>query len=198
MSNEITVRINCSLKEMYSILENKGFKVIDKYNLEDIYYIPKYINVNKQSIKEILKKCILIRNVIQFIPNDFEKSYNIFKLTIKNKDIASDGTIINQTKRECEIKNVDAGKEFLKGLGYKELMTIKEKAVVHCKDGLKLVIKNVEDSENLIEIETVENNIELDTIDKLKEKINKLQIPIDTEDYFVKKAEIKLKRILQE
>lgn len=196
MSNEITVRINGSLKELYNILENKGFKLIDKYNLEDIYYIPQYINVHRQSIKEILKKYILIRKVIQFIPNDFEKSYNVFKLTLKNKDIASDGTIINQSKSECEIKNIDEGKEFLKGLGYKELMTIKEKAVVYCKDGLKLVIKNVEDSDNLIELETVENNIELDTIDKLKEKINKLQIPINTEDYFVKKAEMKLKRIL--
>ncbi len=196
MTNEITVRIDCSLKEMYNILENKGFVLIDKYNLEDIYYIPKNVDVNKQSIKKILEKYILIRKVIQFLPDDFIKSYNVVKLTLKNKKIASDGTIVSQSKSDCEIKDINEGKNFLKELGYKELMTIKEEAVVYCKDGLKLVIKNVENSDNLIEVETVEDNIELDTIDKLKEKINKLQIPINTDDYFVKKAEIKIKKIL--
>lgn len=196
MTNEITVRIDCPLKEMYNILKNKGFVLIDKYNLEDIYYIPKDIDVKKQNIEKILKKCILIRKVIQFIPDDFIESYNVIKLTLKNKNIASDGTIISQDKSECEIKDIKEGKKFIKALGYKELMTINEKAVVYCKDELKLVIKNVKDIDNLIELETVEDNIELDTIDKLKEKINKLQIPINTDDYFVKKAELKLKKIL--
>lgn len=197
MSNEeITVKINCSLKEMYNILKNKGFRLIDKYNLEDIFYISKNIEAKKQNIDKILKRYILIRKVIQFIPNDFQKSYNVFKLTLKNKNIASDGTIISQNKSECEIKSVDQGKEFLKSLGYKELMTIREKAVVYFKDGLKLVIKDVENCGNLIEVETDKNNIELNTIDKLKEKINNLQIPINTSNYFVKKAEIKLKKIL--
>lgn len=196
MINEITVRINCSLKELFNILKNKGFVLIDKYNLDDIYYIPEDINEKKQSIKEILKKYILIRKVIQFIPDDFIKSYSVLKLTLKKKNIASDGTIISQSKKECEIKNIKEGKEFIKALGYKELMAIKEKAVVYCKDELKLVIKNVENSDFLIEIETVEDNPELNTIDKLKEKIKKLQIPVNRDDYFVKKAEIKLKKIL--
>lgn len=48
MSNEITVRIKCSLDEMYNILENKGFNIVDKYNLEDIYYIKRDCDVKKQ------------------------------------------------------------------------------------------------------------------------------------------------------
>lgn len=196
MDNEITVKVTCSLKELYNILENKGFLLIDKYNLEDTYYISKDIDLNKQNIKKILEKCILIRKVVQFIPNDFIKNYSAVKLTLKSKNIADDGTITEQSKSECQIKNADEGKKFLEALGYKELMTIKEKATVYCKDELKLVIKNVEDSDILIELETAEDNIELNTIDKLKEKINNLQIPINTDDYFVKKAEIKLKKIL--
>ena len=46
MGNEITVRINCSLQEIYNILENKGFSIIDKYNLEDIYFIKNDIDLN--------------------------------------------------------------------------------------------------------------------------------------------------------
>ena len=45
-------------------------------------------------------------------------------------------------------------------------------------------------------VEIVEDNPKLDTIEKLKVIINELQIPIDTNDYFVKKAENTLNRIL--
>lgn len=196
MGNEITVRINCSLQEIYNILENKGFSIIDKYNLEDIYYINKDIDIKKQSIKEILKKYILIRKVTQFIPDDFIKSYTVLELTLKSKNIASDGIIISQDKKDCQIQDIKQGKEFIKALGYKNLMTIKERAIVYGKGKLKLVIKDIENSENLIEMETIDNDPELDTIEKLKEKINDLQIPINTNDYFVKKAEIELKKIL--
>ena len=58
MSNEITVRITCSLQEMYNILQNKGFKITDKYNLEDTYYIKEDIDIKKQPIKEIFNKYI--------------------------------------------------------------------------------------------------------------------------------------------
>lgn len=196
MSNEITVRISCSIQEMYDILESKGFSIVDKYFLKDIYYIQNDIDIKKQPIREILKKYILIRNITQFIADDFVNSYNLIKLTFKDKKIESDGTIISQNKKDCQIQNIEQGKEFIGALGYTELMTIKEKAVVYGKGELKLAIKEIEDSDNLIEIETVEGNPELDTTEKLKEKINELQIPINTNDYFVKKAEMKLKKII--
>lgn len=196
MCNEITVRINCSLQEIYNILENKGFSIIDKYNLEDIYFIKNDIDLNKQSIRDILNKYILIREVTQFIPDDFIKSYTVLELTLKSKNIASDGIIISQDKKDCQIQDIKQGKEFIEALGYKKLMTIKERAIVYGKGKLKLAIKDIENSENLIEMETIDNDPELDTIEKLKEKINDLQIPINTNDYFVKKAEIELKKIL--
>lgn len=194
MSNELTVRISCSIQEMCDILEKKGFSRVDKFNLEDIYYIAKEIDITKQSINEILKRYVLIRKITQFVPKTFIDSYNILKLTLKNKNIADNGKIISQDKVDCKIKNIEDGKQFIKSLGYKELMTIKEKDIVYQKDNFKLAIKNIEDIEPLIEIET---SNEFDTIDKLKKKINELKIPIDENDYFVKKAEIELRKILQ-
>lgn len=196
MSNEITVRITCSLQEIYNILKNKGFSIVDKYNLEDTYYVLNNIDIRKQPIREILKKYVLIRNIIQFVPDDFIDSYNLFTMTFKNKNIALDGTIISQDKKDCQIRNMEQGKAFIESLGYKEIMTIKENAIVYGKGKLKLVIKDVVNGDNLIEIETIEDNSELDTTDKLKAIINELQIPIDTNDYFVKKAEIELKKII--
>ena len=196
MSNEITVRIKCSLDEMYNILKNKGFNIVDKYNLEDIYYIKRDCDVKKHQISKLLERYILIRKITQFVPSNFIDSYNINLLVLKNKDIALDGTIKNQQKKECEIQSIEQGKEFIETLGYKQLIVIREKTLVYGKGELKLAIKDIENGENLIEIETVENFPELDSIEKIKQKINELQIPIDTNDYFVKKAEIELKKIL--
>lgn len=181
---------------MYKILENKGFSIIDKFDLEDIYFIKKEINIKNNSINEILKEYILIRKVTQFIPDNFKTMNTEWKLTLKRKNILTDGTIINQEKIDCEIQNVEQGKKFLEAIGYKNIMTIKEKDIVYGKEDLKLAIKNIENSDNLLEIETVENNTELNTIDKLKDKLNELQIPINTDNYFVKKAEIELKKAL--
>ena len=196
MSNEITVKISCSLQKMHNILKNKGFSIIDKFYLEDIYYIPKEIDVKKQSVREILKRYILIRSIIQFVPDNFINSYNIFNMTFKEKNIALDGSIINQDKKDCQIQNKEQGKAFIEVLGYKEIMTIKEKSIVYGKGELELAVKDVENGDNLIEIETVEGNSKLDTVDKLKVIINELQLPVDTTDYFVKKAEIELKKIV--
>ncbi len=196
MSNEITVSINCSLQEIYNLLENKGFSIVDKYNMEDIYYIQKDIDIKKQAIEEILKNYVLIRKVTQFIPDNFVDSYNVNKLIFKSKEIATDGSIIRQDKKDCIIKFINEGIEFIEALGYNELMTINEKAIVYGKDDLQLVIKDVENSENLIEIETKENNEKLDTIDKLKNIVRELQIPIKANNYFVKKAEIELKKLI--
>lgn len=196
MSNEITVRITCSLQEIYNILKSKGFSIVDKYNLEDTYYILNNIDIMEQPIREILKKYVLIRNITQFVPDDFIDSYNLFTMTFKNKKIALDGTIISQDKKDCQIQNMEQGKAFIESLGYKEIMTIKENSIVYGKGKLKLAIKDVVNGDNLIEIETIEDDAELDTTDKLKATINELQIPIDTNDYFVKKAEIELKKII--
>lgn len=196
MSNEITVKISCSLEEMYNDLENKGFEIVDKYYLEDIYYIPKEIDIRKQPIRKILSKYVLIRNITQFVPDKFIDNYNLFTITYKSKNISEDGTIIEQNKKDCIIEDIEQGKEIIKVLEYKDIMTIREKTIVYCKNELKLAIKNVENGDNLIEIETIEDNPELDTTDKLKEKINELHIDIDTKDYFVQKAEIELNRIL--
>lgn len=192
--NEITVKINCSIKEMITILEDKGFEIIDKYSMDDIYYIPENIKIHELSITEILNSCILLRNIKQYEPKQFINSHNIIKITYKNKNIASNGDIISQEKYDCEIKDLQQGKELLKAIKYKELMNIREDDIVYEKAGLEISIKDIEDGENLIEIEL---NEKFDSIDKVKQKINEINIPIDKSNFFVKKAEIELKKVLE-
>lgn len=193
MSNEITVKIKCCIEEMFNILKSKNFKFIEKYLLDDTYFIPNNLKISNMTIREIISHAVILREVTEYSPEN-----KITKITIKKKEFDSKGNIINQSKIECNIENKEAGLKLLKALGYKELMNIKENDNIYGKGGFQIAIKDIINGEKLIEVETVENDPELDTTEKLKEKINELQIPIDTDtnDYFVKKAEIELKKIL--
>lgn len=60
-SNEITVKIKCELNEFYKIVKEKGFKIIDKFSMDDTYFIPKEVDLdkrlNKRTNKEREKSC---------------------------------------------------------------------------------------------------------------------------------------------
>ena len=89
---------------------------------------------------------------------------------------------------------IEDAKQLLKAIGYREIMNIKEEDKEYEKNGFKLLVKEVENSNNLIEAET---NSSYDTIEKLVQKLNELEIPIYKDNYFVKKAEIQLDKLLK-
>lgn len=191
MSNEITVKLTCSIEELCNLLENKNFRIVEKYILDDTYFIPRELNLKSMSHREILSRAILLRDITEFIPER-----KVIKLTFKNKQIDDKGNILKQSKVDCEILNAETGKAFIEAIGYDKLMNIKENDIVYEKNELKIAIKDIKDGDQLIEVETVKGNSELDTIEKIKQKIKELEIPIDTNDYFIKKAEIQLSKVL--
>ena len=52
-SNEITVKIKCELKEFCKIVEEKGFKVIDKFSMDDTYSIPKGLDLDNTNARVV-------------------------------------------------------------------------------------------------------------------------------------------------
>ena len=72
-------------------------------------------------------------------------------------------------------------------------MNIKETDIIYSKEKIELALKFIENSNTLIEIETNDN---FNTINKLKKLVSELEIPIEKDNYFVKKAEDKLNKIL--
>lgn len=189
-SNEITMKIKCELNDFYKILEDKGFKIIDKFSMDDTYFIPKTLNLNDMNVRDILSNAVLVRDITDKIENTESKM-----ITFKNKNFDEHGNIINQYSTNCKVLEIDDACNLLKAIGYKYIMNIKENDVVYEKDGFEIAIKDIKNGDNLVEIETEENK-ELDTIEKLIKKINELEIPIYTDNYFVKKAEIELDKIL--
>ena len=189
-NNEITLKIKCELNEFYEIMKKKGFKVIDKFRLDDTYFIPKDLKLNKTNIRYILSKAVLVRDITDKMTNERPKL-----ITFKIKNFDESGKILNQESVNCNISDIEEAKKLLKAIGYKEIMNIIEDDVVYEKEGFEIAVKDIKNGDNLIEIETTDNE-ELDTIEKLIKKVNELEIPIYTDNYFVKKAEVELEKII--
>lgn len=189
-SNEITVKIKVKLDKFYKLVEEKGFKVVNKFSMDDTYFIPKTLKLETMSTREILSKAVLIRDIKSGISDRITK-----KITFKIKNFDECGNILSQESINCDILNIEDAKKLLRAIGYKEIMNIKEDDVVYEKDGFELAIKDINNGDKLIEVETEENN-DFDTVEKLIKKVNELEIPIHTDNYFVKKAEIELDKVL--
>ena len=135
-----------------------------------------------------MSKAVIIRN----IGND-GKIVN--KITFKKKNINEKGEIVSQTATSCEVIDYTEGIRLFEELGYYEIMNIIEDDIIYYNDNIELAIKDIYNGDLLIEIET-NNNIT--TIEELKEIIESLEISFEKENYFVKKAEERLDKILKE
>ena len=193
--NEITVKLKCSIAEIKEILKNKNFDIESYYILDDTYYIPQDIDINNFTIRDILNKALLLRDIEEhFSGKGMRKST---KLTFKKKQFASNGDIANQEKVDCGVTNKEDARRFIEVIGYKNLMNIKENGTIFTNGEMKIQVKDIVNGDNLIEVELIENSKNYDTIDKLKKAINELELPVDTSDYFIKKAEVELAKLLK-
>ena len=186
--NEITIRILCSKEELIKHLEEKGLKKGRRFRLDDHYLIPKTLKKEELTVREILSKVVIIRN----IEND-GKIVN--KITFKKKNINEKGEIVSQAATSCEVMDYTEGIRLFEELGYYEIMNIIEDDIIYYNDNIEIAIKDVYNADLLIETET-NNNIT--TIEELKEIIESLEIPFEKDNYFVKKAEERLGKVLDE
>ena len=184
--NEITIRILCSKEELIKHLEEKGLKKGRKFRLNDHYLIPKTLKLEELTIREILSKAVIIRN----IEND-GKIVN--KITFKKKNINEKGEIVSQAATSCEVMDYTEGIRLFEELGYYEIMNIIEDDIIYYNDNIEIAIKDVYNGDLLIETET---NYNITIIEELKKIIENLEIPFEKENYFVKKAEERIGKVL--
>ena len=178
--NEITVKVNTTYDKLHDILHKNNFIIKEEYTVKDTYMINKEINITKLNDLEVLKQCILVRDVV-----DIEKS-----LVYKNKEYDSDGNIIKQSKIKCPILDIDKGIKFMEEINYIKLFNIIDKCIVYVNNDNELVVELVNDKYVFIELESNPEYINkkytcyLDMINEL----NSYNLPIDKTNYFVKKA----------
>lgn len=183
--NEITVEVNTDIETLNKILKENKFIIKEKYDLIDIYMV-KDENVNDTNL-EILKKCILIRNIIT------EKE-NIKRITYKYKEYNDKEEIIKQGKINCGIDSIENAISLFKAIGYKELIKINDHLIVYANENTEFVVQLVNDKHIYIEMEEECQHIDriYNNIEEMINDFNKYNIPIKDNNYFVKKAEIEL------
>lgn len=157
--------------------------------MDDYYFVPNNLDINKLPAREVLSKAIIIRYII-------DDGKIIQKITFKRKNIDEEGNILSQDSINCDILNIEDAKRLFKSIGYSEIMNIKENDIRYYKDDFELTLKFVKNGDLLIEIET-EENTEWNTIDKIKKIIELIDLPIEKDNYFVKKAENELNKIMK-
>lgn len=187
--NEVTVKVICSKDELTNYLNNHEFKSGREFSLDDYYYVPSSLNIENMSTREILSKAIILRYIV-----DDGKVFQ--KITYKIKNIAENGDIISQRAINCDVLNIEDAKKIFEALDYYEIMNIKEEDIIYYKDKFELAIKFIKNSDILIEIET-DPNTEWSTIENIKTIISKMNMPIEKDNYFIKKAENELNKILK-
>ena len=189
METEITVLVKSNYETLKNELIKNNFEEKEEYELNDIYMINNDIDISKMNNLEILKKCILVRDIV-----------NIKKVLLyKYKKYADNGDIIEQGKVECPVIDINKAVNFMESINYKKLFKIYDKCIVYANDQTELVVQLVNDEYIFIEMESECEYINkiYKNVDELKEDINRYNLPIDNSNYFVKKAELILKKTLE-
>ena len=183
---EITVEINTSLKNLESLLKENNFKIKEIYDINDIYLLNKNIE-KSNNILELLKNCVLIRHII-------EKNKEYKMITYKYKEYNDKNEITKQGKINCYIDSIDEAEQLFKYLNYEKLLEIYDHSFVYSNGEDEFVVQCVNNKHIYIEVEDKCHYIdkEYKNIEEMKKVINKYNIPIKSNDYFVKKAEVEM------
>lgn len=182
METEITVLVKSDYEVLKRELEKNEFQIKEKYELKDVYMIDKDIDLSKLSKLEILKKCILVRDIV-----------NIKKeLLYKYKKYDVNGDILEQGKVECPVIDMEKAIGFMESINFKKLFNIYDRCIVYANKETELVVQLVNDKYIFIEMESECEHIKrkYNSVEELKNDINRYNLPIDNSNYFVKKAEL--------
>ncbi len=183
---EITVEIDCTLDELDDKLRKYSFEIVGECLIKDIYMLDKNCK-NIQDKLELLKHCLLIRNIKT-------KDEEIRLIEYKNKEYNEKQEIVNEGKVYCKVESIKSAKTLLEAINYEELIRIHDHFIAYSNGTDELSVQIVNNKHIYIEIEEICNYIDkkYETVEEMKKVISKYNIPIKNNDYYVKKALIEL------
>lgn len=182
--NEITVQVTCNYEELHNLLIKQGFKIVEKYKVIDEYLISKDYDLKNKNSLDILKECVIVR----YIENTLKE------LLYKYKEYSNNGDILKQAKVSCKVNDIKEASNFMKTIGYKELIHIQNNSVVYTNDKIEFAVQLVNDKYIFIELEERSEHVKtvFSNLEDMKKVIDSLNIPMVKNNYFAKKAVIVL------
>lgn len=187
LETEITVLVTVDYETLEKELKQNNFVKKEEYTVNDVYMIDNKIDISNMNNLDILKKCILVRNIEGFSK---ESLY-------KYKKYDDNGDILEQGKVRCPITNIPKAIQFMKAINYKELFKVHDKCIVYANSKSELIVQLVNDKYIFVEMENKCEFIDrvYNNVDELKEDICSYNLSIDKSNFFVKKAEMILNEI---
>lgn len=177
--NEITVKVMMTLEELIIFLKQNHYQEKGKYNIVDIYYVKKGVDLNKSPLL-IFQNCVLLRQINH-------KFYYVYK----SKEYDKFENIIRQGKVQVEVGSLKQAQVFLETMDYYELIRIKDEVTIYAKGELELALEYVNHQYLLLEIE---ESKKYNSITKLIKALNQTKIKYDTSNYFVQKTRIEFEK----
>lgn len=162
---EITVLVNTNYEQLEKVLKEKNFEKKEEYELYDNYMIEENIDILNMNNLDILKKCVLVRDIV-----DIKK-----ELLYKYKKYDINGDIVEQGKVRCPITDTNKAIEFMEAIKYKKLFNIYDKCIVYANDKIELVVQLVNNKYIFIKMESMCQYIakKYKSINELKEVLNR-------------------------
>lgn len=187
LETEITVLVTVDYETLEKELKQNSFVKKEEYTVNDVYMIDNKIDISNMNNLDILKKCILVRNIEGFAK----------ELLYKYKKYDDNGDILEQGKVRCPITNIPKAIQFMKAINYKELFKVHDKCIVYANSKSELIVQLVNDKYIFVEMENKCEFIDrvYNNVDELKEDICSYNLSIDKSNFFVKKAEMILNEI---
>lgn len=185
---EIAVKVNVSYEKLEEELKQNNFIKKEEYIVNDSYLINSLINITDMKSLDILKKCVLVRDIVGILK----------QLLYKYKKYDNNGDIIEQGKIKCPVTDINKAMEFMNAIGYEKLFDIHDKCIVFANDKTELVVQLVNDKYIFIEMESEPQyiNRKYENVEELKDDICSYNLSIDKSNFFVKKAELILNETL--
>ena len=116
---EICLKSNVPFEELKNFMFDKGFKVQEDFQMNDIYMIGKDVDITLDNKDIIFKDNILVRETVG----------KRILLVNKIKELDDNGVVIGQRCVKCPITDSLSDYNFLCSIGYKKVFELKTKEI---------------------------------------------------------------------
>lgn len=165
---EVTVRVKESLEDVIEKLDKKGFVLIRKSKVNDLYMSQLVDKLNNDNIQQILSNSVVLRYLNQ-------DGKEIKKITYKNKKYDNNNNLLSEQKVNLDCTDLETAKKLFECLNFSKLIRVKYKVFVMKRNNIEFAIQLVDNLGLLLEYENTNDYVGKSDIEieKVKEKMFK-------------------------
>ena len=178
---EITVQVFNNYNEIDEILKEKGFEMIENYQLND-WYFSKLDNVLNLSYIDLMNNSFLVRHIVDDSPK--------IQLCYKKKELDEFGNVLLEEKVKSDLTKLENAIKIFELAGLNNYCCVENNSYVYKKNQVELVVQIIKNLGIFIEYEETEdmsNMLPKQKYDHMVDIIKSLNLNIGN-DYSCKKV----------